>query len=527
MLTKDYVEEVIVQGDYMSGDRNTIASALRVHKRLGVVVLAAPGHLKTAQELESLYKGAAGANRVAIHQVLVRSGGTSEDAVKASYRWVNDYVHRKSGVGEPKWIRTTVASDVKLQSATYGTKVIGNTFRRNAGEASRQLRQFWRLDKVQMKRGGKANLQPSVDQWLNNKGFRKDRAYVFLFTKQAGWSMKEDKRGPGDKLRVGEDRWAEKAHHFTSILTWRILQERIERETSVIPVATGDDIGLTTTPTLVQFWEKDDWKNLLANVAIDPRSAQLGMWCYLAEYFTNLSIIGMRSGMIEVPALLGIRTLYLEERHNEQAERMAKWIGTVPTFERQIVERPPGIKQQVFWKEQSLQSRDTAVRQHATNLGGHLTQVGMGFNSEDLAKEQPGTIDGNVLVPPGDFSRTNFPKLNAEARGEKHSLARAQALARAVFGTRGLAPTIATDKFKLEASEFNSIIEWIKKTPAKATGAVYGSVVADGEAITGGPIIDCKKQDEIHQKLMSERNIDKWSKYFASEEYRKKIGVGS
>lgn len=29
--------------------------------------------------------------------------------------------------------------------------------------------------------------------------------------------------------------------------------------------------------------------------------------------------------MIEVPGLLGIRTLYLEEEHNEQANRMVQW----------------------------------------------------------------------------------------------------------------------------------------------------------------------------------------------------------
>lgn len=90
------------------------------------------------------------------------------------------------------------------------------------------------------------------------------------------------------------------------MLTWWILRERIARETSVIPVATGDDIGLVTTPTMVKFWEKKAWTDILANVSIDVRSAQLGMWCYLAEWLRGVSIIGMRSGMIEVPALLGI-----------------------------------------------------------------------------------------------------------------------------------------------------------------------------------------------------------------------------
>ncbi len=504
MLIKRDVDEVIIQGDYMSGDRNTIASALRVHERLGVVILAPEGNLKTALELQSLYKSAAGANRVAIHQVrLMRRN--SEDAVKADYKAIDRYVHGKGPC--PRWIDKTVATNVRLQSATYGTRVVAGKFEHNAVAARDQLRVFWRLDQVVAKTGGRTqDLQPAVNAWLVNKGFREDRSYVFLFTKQAGWSMKADTRRPDDRLRVAEDRYAEKAHHFTSILTWRVLQERISRETSVIPVATGDDIGLVTTPTMVTFWEKDDWKKLLANVAIDQRSAQLGMWCYLAERFKGVSIIGMRSGMIEVPALLGIRTLYLEEKHNQQATRMARWIGTVPTFERQIVNTPPGIKQQVYWKEQSLRTDPRSVTyQHAVAQGGHLAGLAMGFSSKGLAEKKPGTLDSDSC---------------------------AKAVATAVFGRGGLAPQISAGDFQLQASEFDSIIEWVKNTPkpAGATDAVHGSVVPQGPggaAITSGTIIDCKRRDEIHQALMSERNIKKWSDFFASSDYLKSIGIGS
>jgi hypothetical protein len=59
------------------------------------------------------------------------------------------------------------------------------------------------------------------------------------------------------------------------------------------------------------------------------------------------SIVGMRSGMIEVPGLLGIRTLYLEEEHNEQANRMVQWEQKdentgVPGWKRHVVSTPRG-----------------------------------------------------------------------------------------------------------------------------------------------------------------------------------------
>ena len=186
-------------------------------------------------------------------------------------------------------------------SATYGTGEIGRAFKDDATEARKLLRQYWRLPTNS--RG--VSLLAAVRNYLTQKGFQPNRSYVFLFAKT------------GNRL-------AEKAHHFTSILTWRILQERIESETTSIPVATGEDIGLSTRPRMVKFWDDPAWKKIFEGHSIDPRSAQLGMWCYLAENYKGVSMIGMRSGMIEVPALLGIRTLYLEEAHNQQAQRMEK-----------------------------------------------------------------------------------------------------------------------------------------------------------------------------------------------------------
>jgi hypothetical protein len=232
----------------------------------------------------------------------------------------------------------------------------------------------------------------------------------------------------------------------------------------------------------------------------------------------------MRSGMIEVPALLGIRTLFLEEKHNGQAARMEKWLnGTVPGFDRQVVNVPAGIKQQVYWNEASLKApRRTDVNQHATAQGGHVRNLVMGFESKkgdtqykgtqydpkkplvgrSLAAKQPRTLTDAKYVTPGG---TRLRPIPAD-----------KTLASAVFRQGGLAKAIPADKFMLQSTEFDDIMKWIKNTPTPvgATDAVHGYV--DGHL---------QKKDEALTEASTEKNIENWSEYFSSPEYIAKIGA--
>lgn len=484
-LTKANVDEVLVQANYMSGDRNAIASALKVKPKLGVVILGPASNLTDANELQSFYVGVAGSSRITVHPVSKGTHPSEAEAVKASYRWVDQYAHGKNR--RPAWLDTSVETTVTLKSATWGTQVIADEFGRDTTAARKLVRDLWRLDHVKQEKTGwgpdkYSDLQKQVMQWLSSKGFNPKRQYVILFAK----------KGKRD---------AEKAHHFTSILTWRILQERISQETSVIPVATGDNIGLKTIPYMVEFWNDAGWKKIFEKHHIDPRAAQLGMWCFLAENLTGgISIVGMRSGMIEVPALLGIRTLYLEEVHNQQAKRMLKWVGKVPTYERQQINKPAGIAQQIYWAEQSKKSSNTDVQNHAVTHGGHVKHLVQGFEKKGLGKTQPDTL----ILPEGKTGPED-----------------AQNLAKAVFGSGGLAPSLSAQQFMLETTEFDAIIKWIKdggNTPGLARGSV---------AVPSGPTPKepwkVPTNDKLKLDLNAARHTKTWSEYFASEEYQKHL----
>jgi hypothetical protein len=530
MLQLKNVTDVIVQGDYMSGDRNTIASALRVNDKLGILVITAKGYNKTGLELQAFFEAAASKARVELYTVDVafplpgpkplseeEKKKLAEEAVKKTYKESDNWsrsrrrpddrkVTDKGKNATPAWVRTCVELKVRVHPATFGTGEIAKEYKVKPTETLEKLQKYWRLPDS----GVGTSLYAAVGNYLASKGFRDNRRYVFLFTKEG-------------------DRNAEKAHHFTSILTWRILQERIERETTIIPVAVGDDIGLRTNPRMVKFWDDTEWKKIFEGNAMDGRTAQLGMWCYLAEKFKGVSIIGMRSGMIEVPALLGIHTLYLEEKHNGQAERMAKWLGgVVPTFERQVVEVPSGIKQQIYWNQASLKAPPhTPVHQHAVSQGGQVKGLVMGFENKKGDTQYKGTQfdKGTDLIPPkpqvgrslaAKQPGTQIVDVNAEGKTPTGQVG-AQVLAKAVFGPDGLAKAVPAEKFMLQTSEFKSIIEWVEKntpTPEGAINAVHGYI--DGRL---------EKKGEALNDLTAAKGLKTWSNYFSSAEFRAKIGA--
>ncbi len=254
--------------------------------------------------------------------------------------------------------------------------------------------------------------------WLHRKGFSPNKRYVFLFAKRGAPHL-------------------QKAHHFTSILTWRLLADKIRAETDIIPVAVGDDIGLKTSPSLVAFWDDQGWKDAFDGKP--TRRDQLGLWAYFAQNYHSCSILGMRSGMIEVPALLGIRTRYIEERGNKQAERMESWLGKVPGWSRQIVERTPGIAQQKYMAEYKHTRQPTAEEQSRAAALRYT-----------LPKSTIGTRSGQK------FDQDAFrKKINA------------------VFGDKPLEGETRVDptQFMIRPGEFDEILNWIKQAPDGGSGA--------------------------------------------------------
>jgi len=203
-FSKTHVDEVMVQGAHMSGDRNSIATALRLKSRLGVLILSCPSLSTQGTELQKFYESIVGPNRVNLISIINPSDPSAEAGEK-SMKGVYRQVSKRDFTNLPLFMKTMIPWPIFMRSATFGTGVIADAFENDEQGTQKSTRALWRLDKVPKKVGtGVVDKRPALRKFLNARGFLQKRAYVFLFAKE----------GP---------RTAEKAHHFTSILTWRLL----------------------------------------------------------------------------------------------------------------------------------------------------------------------------------------------------------------------------------------------------------------------------------------------------------------
>jgi hypothetical protein len=260
---------------------------------------------------------------------------------------------------------------------------------RNPDDALMKLRNRWSGD-----------LQ-GIETFLFFQGFRPECGYVLLWCKKGG-------------------RHAAKAHHFTSLHTWRVLAERIKAETKFVPVAVGEDIGLKTVPSLTTFWEDPVW--WVYNHDREPRTAQLGLFSYLAQHYTVRSV-GMISGALEGPAMLGIPTMYLEERTSARLDRFKLWSKALPHFRHYHIEAPPGFHQQLYWSDY-LKDPDTTAQDKFKNVSSLVAGVDKRYLREKERTQEPKKAMDQVIQ---------------------------------TIGTRGL----TLSQVSMTDKELNDIIEWI------------------------------------------------------------------
>jgi len=75
----------------------------------------------------------------------------------------------------------------------------------------------------------------------------------------------------------------------------------------------------------------------------------------------------MISGALEGPAMLGIPTMYMEERTSERLDRFKVWSKALPHFRHYHIQAPPGFHQQLYWS-QYLQNPDEETQKKFKNV---------------------------------------------------------------------------------------------------------------------------------------------------------------
>ncbi|RKH10944.1 hypothetical protein D7V97_12475 [Corallococcus sp. CA053C] len=313
---------IILQAWYASGDRYAVAAALILDSKKKVCLICDgedPEAETEVRNISAFYRASGiSRDRIVFADVRHPSNDWAGGDVEALYRAAKDSQqglhvgYSNSIVSNAFKVNATLATQM-LQTHWIGTpqKSLDEAFSKLVEQLASQLNESHRP-----LAGGKLALL-----WVRFSG-KKDKshpAHPELDTSISGLSqiarMLKERGIPyafiGDKF-YSRSSGARKHESFM----WP-------------PFSTGLN--------LIEFWKH---KALASDDDGQGRIAQLRFIDFLARTYRTVSI-GMRSGVLEGPAYLGVPTIFIEDEGNPQAERWEKMLGVVPGFERLTVTMLP------------------------------------------------------------------------------------------------------------------------------------------------------------------------------------------
>ncbi|MCK6524506.1 hypothetical protein L6R49_24125 [Myxococcota bacterium] len=307
---------VLTQAGYMSGDMYGVSAALSLNPTASVLILKETNdQLDTygrdkSDLYESFYKES-------IKQTSTKHNKTADADNRVGVLSVNNtnsfYKDLTNNKGSAKdRVNAPFESSDKFLTIGIATSMVGSAYEHdgsgNKSTSKAKLRRAWFS-------GGDMPSDLEIKQFLDGKGIKKGTPYAFLWSRASGRNG-----GAHPELDSDDDGLSGLANAVSSLgRTAVIVGDALNSDVATVA---GDD-----AIDLIKYWESDPFTG-------KGRQAQLKMFDYMARQGYNVVNVGMRSGILEGPALLGIKTIYMEEEGNKQAARMEKLIGKVPGYDR-------------------------------------------------------------------------------------------------------------------------------------------------------------------------------------------------
>ncbi|QRO01948.1 hypothetical protein JRI60_24480 [Archangium violaceum] len=275
----------IAQATYMSGDRNAICAAMVFDERLKVDILhkkGDAGDAAAAQNLKGFYVDA------------LKAHGLSEEAASARIKLVPE--------DDP---RTAYQQRTEFPGSSRGnltpgvcTSVVANAFQNDTVGSKEALKKVWLGSIPEQDR-------KTLDAWVQKSFGHVQDGSVLVWVRQAGT---EANRRP--ELNMSEFALAQVTH------TVKELGKPFH--------LVGDPIGKETADKhpLMNFWEK-------MPPGLNDRTHQLYVMNKLSE--RGCILVGMRSGILEPHAMLGMPTVSIEGASGaSRNERLRQYAGRLP-----------------------------------------------------------------------------------------------------------------------------------------------------------------------------------------------------
>jgi hypothetical protein len=129
--------------------------------------------------------------------------------------------------------------------------------------------------------------------------------------------------------------------------------------------------GMDNVISVSDMWEDTVWKEQFGSAKF---LAQFAFYKYLAEEY-NVIHIGMRSGMLESMALLGMKTFYLEGAGSGSAGRMGAFSGAGITYSRIVIGSAPGVTGRIS-EQRKLYTNDVLNERIGQRADFHWNRAG-------------------------------------------------------------------------------------------------------------------------------------------------------
>jgi hypothetical protein len=369
---------VIVQGGYMSGDMFGVAAAMLLDPKVCVLILKGtdPDYLSmmddvTDRQLEPFYKECLGPTEASRCQV--QSVDNPLQYIKT--RTQNGQIVADNDLKNKFGLKST--DTYNFVSIGTATTIVANKY------PTQSLSLISGFVVERNSSALKTFVQTKCSALLSHKGPR-----LFLW-------VRINKKKPKATAHLELDTSVEGLRQIVG----KVVAENVRRQEASLPtwqvILTGDRafqiqdeknaILAENCLDLMEYWKDRAWN------AGWGRREQLTLFYKLKTLGHPMVHLGMRSGALEGPALLGVPTVYLEEQGNQQGSRMEKWTKvTAMSYHRVELDQLPTRTGQAI-KEVSI-TRSPAqgdAAKLATQLD-EFTQERVGTNRDRLlaAKEE-------------------------------------------------------------------------------------------------------------------------------------------
>jgi hypothetical protein len=333
----------IVQCGYMSGDTYAAAALLAADSSIKIILVtdrkATGQHADKSGTIKKIYTESEVINRVEVLDL-------STSAVKIKDLWEGIKDAAKKGQRAPS-VRASTNDDLdgKLGllyynytpqgrwplSITAVTGLLANQWETRRDTTTKAIAKAWKVGKLP------PELKIALYGYMARK-FAKTkldiaRNVVVLWSRQSG------KRG-GAHLELDSS--------YTGIR--QLARDFINCGKPVTVLLAGDERSgkldaLASRPDMIDvvnisdMWEDSVWKTHFGKATY---LAQFAFFKYLAEE-SNVVHVGMRSGMLEAMALLGMHSFYLEGAASGSGDRMTGFTNAGITYTRIVIPDAPGL----------------------------------------------------------------------------------------------------------------------------------------------------------------------------------------